>query len=133
MDSSLRDVGDLDAVVAAEECGLRACTFRLRSEITAQSDIQVFPGSIPSVFGTHRPETAHTTAESLRDGFMPHASGPRDISRTFFTPAPPQTPATIPALINRVGAQPIEQAVVVQGVALVKVQEEMLRFCIARR
>ena len=46
---------------------------------------------------------------------------------------PPLTPATIPALINRVGAQPIEQAVVVQGVALVKVQEEMLRFCIARR
>ena len=81
----------------------------------------------------HLRETAHTTTESPRDGAMPRPSGFRGLSRTFFTPAPPQTPATIPALINRVGAQPIEQAVVVQGVALVKVQEEMLRFCIARR
>ena len=40
---------------------------------------------------------------------------------------------TIHALINRVGTQPIKQASVIQGIALVKVQEEMLGFRIASR
>ena len=51
---------------------------------TAQPDIGLFPGSIPSVFGTHRPETASTTRESPRDGALPRSSGFRGLSRTFF-------------------------------------------------